>query len=218
MATTLYYESEDKESYITLQLDLIPNADTRMSNLITELPIESGKSVNDNIVAEPSTFSLDAIVSNMIDEEGRAREQPSLIWLLLQRLTRENRILTLVDELGSQNNLVIEELGRKENFMTGNSLQVHISLKQLTLIDVQFSAITREKVADTPLEVEQKEKAPNPRGLTDEELADERSFQAGQPAANKTSTTNWGVLTPQDIDDLPFDIFENASTEPLSTL
>jgi len=194
--TTLYYATDDPTRFPALRLDLIDKLRHRETALITDLPLESGRNVADNAVAEPRTFDLSATVSNVpsvrlddfgqpvLDDNGDPiyeRNRPAELWGLLRSIKDETRFVTIVDELGTYEQCLIEDLDRLQDFHTGTSLQVRITIREIRFIDVQFSALTRAVVVTTP-EAEQTFQI-DTEGVFDPE-----------PAENKTSTVDAGAL------------------------
>lgn len=168
MAELSYIIDEEGGTEIPLQIDLIYGAETTASSSVTDIPLETGRKIVDNVIQDPLKFSLRCIVSDLVSEEGRDSSQPKKSWAQLRDLMKRKTLLTLQTQMETYENLIIKQLTSPENYQTGKSLIFDLSLAQIEFIDINVATLSAQIVAPE------------------------------SPATNRTSQVNLGPVQPEE--------------------
>lgn len=160
--------NEEDDALMELSIDLIYEVGATLESEITDLPLETGRPVIDNVMDRPLILRVQAMVSDLMTSTDKASSKPRQAWTQLQAMKSRRQLLTLLTELDRYDNLLIQSLAPVENVKTGKSLQFSMMLKQVNFADVLFTDIVQEQV------------------------------KAEGPAANRTTQVNKGVLNAQE--------------------
>lgn len=127
-----------------IELDVIISESVQTSSTITTNPVENGADVNDHIIINPMTFSMSGIVSdtkvgilgglNTIESFTRQTSPSQDAWEELLELQANRVPFTLVTNLKSYDNIVIENLSVTQDKDSSNSLNFTANLKEIIFV------------------------------------------------------------------------------------
>jgi len=136
-----------------IELDVIINESAQASATVTSNPVENGSDVNDHIIINPMTFSMTGVVSdtkvaifgglNTIEQvaSGNAftkTDTPSKeAWEELLELQADRTPFTLVTNLKSYDNVIIETLSSSQDKDTSNSLTFTAGMREIIFVGTQ---------------------------------------------------------------------------------
>lgn len=139
----------------TIELDVIIKESAQSSATITSNPVENGADVNDHIIINPMTFTIDGIVSDtkvsilggLTSTAFTIDDTPSKnAWESLLQLQAERIPFTLEQNLKSYDNVVIENITTSQDKDTSNALIFSANLKEIIFVGSQI--ITASQFAD----------------------------------------------------------------------
>jgi Dit-like phage tail protein len=130
-----------------IELDVIVNESVQTNSTITSNPVENGSDVNDHIIINPMTYSISGIVSNTkvgflgglnTLESFTSDTTPSQdAWEDLLELQADRIPFTLVTNLKSYDNVVIENLATSQDKDSSNSLNFTANLREIIFVGSQ---------------------------------------------------------------------------------
>jgi hypothetical protein len=148
-----------KGNYIQeIELDIIVIESAQTTSRLTENPVEQGANVNDHIIIEPMTFTVEGVVSNSSSTTiGQFTQVPSVFnqdsskakeaWNDLLELQASRQPFTLVQGLREYNNIVILSLNESQDKDTSNGLFFTATMKEVILVGVE--PVTEDRFVDT---------------------------------------------------------------------
>ena len=133
-----------------IKLDIIVSETTNTSSTITSNPVENGSDVNDNIIINPMSFTINGVVSdNKVYPFGGFNKSSKILagvdfsnvstpskeaWEELLELQASRVPFSLVTNLKKYSNVVIESLSTTQDKDTSNSLHFVANLKEIILV------------------------------------------------------------------------------------
>lgn len=149
-----------KDNFIAeIKLDVIVEESVQSSTTITSNPVENGADVNDHIIINPLTFSMQGIVSDtkvgilgglnavgqLLSGDAFTKENtPSKdAWESLLELQADRTPFTLVTNLKDYENVVIENISTSQNKDTSNALIFTANMREIIFVGSQ--ALTAEQ-------------------------------------------------------------------------
>ncbi len=144
-----------KGNYIgDIELDIIIKESATATARVTENPVEFGADVNDHIIIQPMTFSIQGVVSNSLSRlqdlntfsglQGKAKSESK--WDDLLKLQADRTPFTLVQGLKTYENVVILSLIEDQDKDTSNGLFFTALLKEVIFVGSQI--ITKDQFND----------------------------------------------------------------------
>jgi hypothetical protein len=145
----------------SIEIDVFTNESTTSAVRATEHPVEQGANINEHVIIEPLTFSITGVVSNTkakpldfesaINRFSRVDTRRSTVaWDDLLFLQRQRAPFTLVTNLRTYENIIIETLTTDQDKDTSNALFFTASLRELILVgeDVSDTTFSDQNTAD----------------------------------------------------------------------
>lgn len=135
-----------KGNYIQdIELDIIITESATATARLTENPVEHGANVNDHIIIEPMTFTVDGVISNISSSTiGQFTQVPTIfnqnnskakeVWNDLLELQASRQPFTLVQGLREYQNVVILSLSENQDKDTSNGLFFTATMKELVFV------------------------------------------------------------------------------------
>lgn len=136
----LSYITDESGNEIALSIELIYAVDTETKSQVTDIPLETGRKVVDNVVEDPFKFNIRCIESDMTGD-------PRQIWSQLRTLKKKASLLTLETQMDRFENLLIKSISSPENMKTGESLFFDMTLIQVEFVDITSTALPVEIVS-----------------------------------------------------------------------
>lgn len=137
----------------TIELDVIITEGASASATITKNPVENGADINDHIIIEPMTFNIRGLVSDVSSSvldigqsiasasaESASKSEQAWNDLLDLQATREP--FTLIQNLKTYDNVVIQSLSYNQDKDTGNALDFTATLVEINLVGVGAPPVT----------------------------------------------------------------------------
>ena len=137
------------------EIDVILSERYGFSNSVTDIPVEDGSNINDHVVSESVTVSIQAFigrakyevwdgdipesVSDLPADDPKARIKQS--YLELKRLKDDGQPLTVVLGLDTFENMVITSFEIDRDVQTGADLPFSMSFKQVRVIKSESTTI-----------------------------------------------------------------------------
>jgi len=136
-----------------IEFDAVITEGATATARLTENPVESGANINDHIIIEPMTFTVEGVVSNSASSLGlgivysQFNDRAKEAWndLLELQITREP--FTLVQGLKEYNNVVILSLSENQNKETANGLFFTATMKEIIFVGSEI--ITEDQFNDS---------------------------------------------------------------------
>lgn len=196
-----------KATILEGRIDIVHGFSHDVRSKITDLPVEDGSVIADNVIDDPVKINIKAMVSNLhtdsrllnksgiiptldgydpsgsvanfiqnrIENSGledfsyehveKGRPVAAVNYLL--KLKKDRTLLSVASATSHYSNMIIESLSWNENFSTGESLDVSISMKQVIFaipvvtrtytIEADTVVSIQDTVADTPIQIETEE-------------------------------------------------------------
>ena len=155
---------QKKSSIGLVTFDALVSESVTADAEITTNPVEQGVDVSDNIVLQPLTFKLEAIISdtplsytetfNKINDfvKGSEHEKPSVkAWNELLKLQADRKPFTYQNNLKKYDNVVIKSLNYTQDKDTFNILSFSATLQEVPTVASQAVSVEQfkdKKVAD----------------------------------------------------------------------
>jgi len=145
-------------SPVFIEMDATVEITHSFRSQITEHPVERGSSVTDHVRPENRAFSVKGYVSNhhvapvvqgnVLGDSGR---RTKIAYDYLDDMWRNAVPFTMVTELDSYPNCVIESLDIPVSAKHGEAIEINLKIKQLRLVSPEFlnTAITVAKAGDS---------------------------------------------------------------------
>ncbi len=141
----------------TVELDIIITEGASATARLTENPVENGANVNDHIILEPMTFTVEGVVSNISASfVGSFSRLPTIFnqntsksreaWEALLELQSSRQPFTLVQNLKTYDNVVILSLAENQDKNTSNGLFFTATMKEVIFVGSQI--ITADQFND----------------------------------------------------------------------
>ena len=127
--TQLFYKKKDN-LLATIKLDAIITESAEANVRLTENPVEQGANVNDHIIFEPLTFSMQGAIVNDFSSNVRTKQT----WSDLLSLQANRTVFNLVQGLKTYKNVVLLSLTTQQDVSTANALIFSATLKELILV------------------------------------------------------------------------------------
>lgn len=141
-----------------IELDVIITESAQSSARITRNPVQSGSDINDHMIIDPMTFSMQGVVSNasisatdtaqsvisLISSGGQTRDK--ITWDQLLELQASRIPFTLFQNLRSYDNVVIQSLREAQDKDTSNGLFFVADMVALNIVGV--AVITADQFED----------------------------------------------------------------------
>lgn len=141
----------------SIKIDTFLSEDHSYSSSVTTSPIEDGAFVNDHIIKDPFTLSINGYVSNMatigvgpIDQviagvsvfsgKNKAKDAESE----LVRLRNDKEIFTIVTGLRSYKNMVITNVSFPRSSTTGSGLEFNATFQQIEIATIEIVTLDPE--------------------------------------------------------------------------
>ncbi len=132
-----------------IELDAIITEGALATAKLTENPVENGANMNDHIIIEPMSFTMEGVVSNISSSViGQFTRVPAiftpdntkahLAWNALLELQISKEPFTLVQGLRSYDNIVILSLKEDQNKDTANGLFFTATMKEVIFVGSQI--------------------------------------------------------------------------------
>ena len=118
--------------------DGLTQVDITNTASVTELPIETGFVITDNVVIEPRKFMIKGVTSDLYSTSagGAATiQRVTLAYDLMETTLRDKIMLALWTPWKIFENLVITELSAPINFQTGAALKFDMTLQEVLIAD-----------------------------------------------------------------------------------
>jgi len=139
----LFFRKENKID--TIELDIIIRESATAVARLTENPVENGANINDHIIIEPMTFTVEGVVSNISSSfagqftripqtftKGNTKAQEA--WKELLELQVSRVPFTLVQGLKEYKNIVILSLSESQDKDTSNGLFFSATMKEIVFV------------------------------------------------------------------------------------
>lgn len=148
-------------------IDAFISENYKFSNNVTEIPVEEGDTVTDNISENPDEISIEGFIGNVefvsndveiIDETLKSYAQAipdkkkriRSAYKELLRLKRAREPINLVTGLDTYTNMVITEFNIPRDVETGADLHFTMSFKKLPIIRSETVEMSVSNAPDTP--------------------------------------------------------------------
>jgi hypothetical protein len=136
---------KEKNLISTIELDVIIVESATSTVRLTQNPVENGADINDHIIVEPLTFTVEGVVSNVsstfVDAFAsaptvfsRSTSKAQDAWTELLKLQAEKTPFDLKQGLKTYDNVVILTLSQAQDKDTANGLFFTSTMKQLILV------------------------------------------------------------------------------------
>lgn len=145
-------------SAVFIELDATVEITHNFRSQITEHPVETGSKVTDHVRPENRSFSIKGYVSNhhvtpvvQGNVLGDTGKRTKIAYDYLNDMWLNSVPFTMVSELDSYPNCVIEDLNIPVTAKNGEAVELNIKLKQLRLVSPEYlnTAITVAKAGDS---------------------------------------------------------------------
>ncbi len=129
----------------TIELDVVITENASATSRITKNPVENGADINDHIIIEPMTFSMEGVVSNASSSildlaSGILNEDKALkTWNDLLKLMTDRTLFTLVQGLRSYNNVALLTLNTDADKDTSNGLFFTATFSEVIIVNVSVA-------------------------------------------------------------------------------
>lgn len=145
-------------SPVFIEMDATVEITHNFKSSITEHPVESGAKVTDHVRPENRSFSVKGYVSNhhvapviqgnVLGDSGR---RTKIAYDYLNDMWEKAIPFTMVSELDSFPNCVIEDLNIPVTAKNGEAIEINLKIKQLRLVSPEFlnTAISLTKSGDS---------------------------------------------------------------------
>ncbi|MDR2952566.1 MAG: hypothetical protein LBU82_04905 [Treponema sp.] len=156
----LTYQKTPK-SIESFEIDVVLSESYGFANSVTDIPVEEGDDVNDHVVSQPPTVTIQAFIGRAKFQawEGDIPQSPADLpsddpkarikqaYLELKRLTDEKNPLTLTLGLDTYKNMVITSFEIDRDVQTGADLLFTMSFKKVRVIKSKTTAINASSSA-----------------------------------------------------------------------
>lgn len=147
----------------SVELDAVIREGATASSRITDNPVEQGANMNDHIIIEPMTFTMEGVVSNIASNAFAAvtglftdgNQKAQATWNDLLKLQIDRTPFTLNQGLKSYPNVVIISLSTSQDVNTSNSLFFTANLKEFIFVGTETittEQFTEPSIADKMIE------------------------------------------------------------------
>lgn len=139
-----------------LEVDAHISEDHQWNNLIPSHPVESGYSVNDAIIRNPMTLTLESMISvapiypDVVSDKSLRRADNA--YNKLARLATSSTLLSVVTGVKTYRNMAISSLSIPRSSSDGLSLKFNISFQEIR-IGKSVSVVSQDDVNSTTLGV-----------------------------------------------------------------
>lgn len=127
-----------------IELDVVITEGASSNARLTKNPVENGADMNDHVIIEPMTFSMEGVVSNASRNIIEAAQSPfgqigiqtkaQLAWESLLELQISRAPFTLIQGLKSYDNVLITSLSESQNKDTSNALYFTAALSEVIIV------------------------------------------------------------------------------------
>lgn len=132
----------------TIEIDAFLAETSNATAKVTKNPVENGADINDHVIIEPMTFTVNGVVSNTssssINQFGGAASTGSSgqtkaqqIWSDLLKLQASREPFTLTLGLKAYDNVIIQSLSADQDKSTANALFFTASFSEIILVGTQ---------------------------------------------------------------------------------
>ena len=150
--TQLFFKKEN--AIATIKLDVIIKESATATAKLTENPVESGANMNDHIIIEPMTFTVEGVVSNisssfigqfsqLVDTFTQDNSNAQEAWEALLQLQIDREPFTLVQGLRSYDNIVILTLNEQQDKETSNGLFFNATMKEVIFVGAEATTLSQ---------------------------------------------------------------------------
>ena len=123
-----------------------PKEDHRLGAMLTHYPVESGKSLSDNYVAQPDRITLEGWVSDV--EPGVSQGDGAVVWNLL-KASAGGPLLTVVTHIRTYRNMALIDVETVRDETTGGSLVFQVKLEEVLFSVSEVAEIAAAIVSPT---------------------------------------------------------------------
>ncbi len=129
----------------SIELDVVITESASATSRITKNPVENGADINDHIIIEPMTFSMEGVVSsassNILDTiSGLAAGDKALkAWNDLLRLMVDRTLFTLVQGLRSYDNVALLTLNTNVDKDTSKGLFFTATFSEVNIVNLNVA-------------------------------------------------------------------------------
>ena len=122
-------------------VDDYPSHSISKAVTVTQHPVEKGVPVADHSYVEPVQLTLQLIVSDMMNRQGKARRESDVVlaWQLFEKTMNDRGFVTVVTPLRRYENMIITSMSTSSEAGIGYSLHVDMSLQQVQLFTPDFT-------------------------------------------------------------------------------
>lgn len=163
-----------------LILDVLIEETEKLTNKVTQLPVEDGSPVSDNIVLDPDSLTIVGMVTNSpirshggpIDAQARATipvldhvvgtalNFAELALDYLRQIRKNKTAISVVTKRGRFENMVVQSIQRTKDKSTGDALIFTIELIAIRKVKLQFVASRRTTSARAQPRIDTGKKTP----------------------------------------------------------
>lgn len=145
-------------SPVFIEMDATVEIAHNFKSQITKHPVESGSKITDHVRPENASFSVKGYVSNhhvapvvqgnVLGDNGK---RTKIAYDYLRNMQKNSVPFTMVTELDSYPNCVIEDLNIPVTAKNGEAIEINLRIEQLRVVSPEFlnTGIVAEKAGDS---------------------------------------------------------------------
>lgn len=148
--TSLYFKPDREYLIDDLALDLILSEEEKLSGRTTSNPVEDGADISDLIELDPLVLSMTGFITNTpvkeVDGSTSSRYQDTVH--ALKEIRKAKLPVTIVATQEVYENMAIEELTIPRNVSLGESVELSMSFRQITVVQCQTAVMPVSVIED----------------------------------------------------------------------
>ena len=123
------------------RVDGYPREEHQLSSDVTRYPVESGATLNDNVVKQPDRLRLEGWVSDILPAPGNVAspDRAADVWGEIYELIRNRTLVMVITGLRVYRDMVFKRIVAPVDKLTGRSLRFTVDLEQIQFSDTAIS-------------------------------------------------------------------------------
>lgn len=162
MAKTTFRYNIPKKSVGGFTVDAFISENYTFSNSATEIPIENGVTITDNIVEEPDEIQIEGFVGSIEFESNNSVNENTINGLIpitntrrdrayneLVKLMKDKEAITITTGLSVYDNMVITSLEIPRDVNNGKDLHFTMTLRKLQMISSETVKVSINRISSS---------------------------------------------------------------------
>jgi hypothetical protein len=126
-------------------IDAVVTESYSFSNSVTQLPVEDGSEITDNVTESPDVVAIEGYIGHAAFGNSGSGPRPVDAYKALLELKRKKQPITLILGLDTFDDMIITDFAIKRDKDTGANLSFAMSFQKILVISSKKTSISAEK-------------------------------------------------------------------------